>query len=525
MVWDWLDAARYADTNGYQGDPTRSMWFWRDWVIAAMNDNMPYDRFTIEQLAGDLLPNPTQPQLIATGFHRNHMINGEGGRIAEESRVDYVQDRVETTGAVWLGLTLNCCRCHDHKYDPFTQRDYYQLAAYFNSIDESGGADASPHGRPILKVTTPEMEKRIADLKAKEDELAKATSSAELAAQGGLVEWEAKAREAAPATWIWLKPTQAASAEGATTKVVADTDVTLSGKNPSQDDITVTYVEVPAGITGLRLEAVPDPSLVNQGPGRADNGNFVLSELKATWNDKPITLRNARADFEQQGWPAANVIDGKSDTGWAVMPAFGKSHLWTAEVMLPGGASEAGRLVLKLEHRTGNVAHVLGRFRIGVTTAPAAQWNGLPDKVREALAVAADKRNDAQRKEVSDYYLASRPEVVAARQQRDDARKAREQAERDVPSTMIMRDRAQPRDTHVLVRGAWDKPGDKVTHGVPTSLAALPADAPANRLTLARWLVAPENPLTARVTVNRQWQMFFGTGPVSYTHLTLPTKA
>ncbi|MEI9894655.1 MAG: DUF1549 domain-containing protein [Chthoniobacter sp.] len=141
MVWEWLDAARYADTNGYQGDPTRAMWYWRDWVIKALNDNKPFDQFTIEQLAGDLLPEPTRDQLVATGFHRNHMINGEGGRIPEESRVDYVMDRVETTGTVWMGLTLNCCRCHDHKFDPIKQREYYQLSAYFNSIEETGGND------------------------------------------------------------------------------------------------------------------------------------------------------------------------------------------------------------------------------------------------------------------------------------------------------------------------------------------------------------------------------------------------
>jgi mono/diheme cytochrome c family protein len=156
MAWEWLDAARYADTNGYQGDPTRAMWYWRDWVIEALNRNMPFDQFTIEQLAGDLLPEPSRAQLIATGFHRNHMINGEGGRIAEESRVDYVQDRVETTGTVWMGLTFNCCRCHDHKFDPLAQREYYQLSAYFNSIDESGGTDAFPQARPLLSLPTPD---------------------------------------------------------------------------------------------------------------------------------------------------------------------------------------------------------------------------------------------------------------------------------------------------------------------------------------------------------------------------------
>src|SRR5262245_42096968 len=174
MVWEWLDAARYADTNGYQGDPTRTMWYWRDWAIAALNANQPFDQFTVEQLAGDLLPSPTQSQLIATGFHRNHMINGEGGRIAEESRVDYVQDRVETTGTVWMGLTFNCCRCHDHKFDPIAQREYYQLSAYFNSIDESGAGF-----NPTISLSGEGDERRLAELKQAEREANAALRQAE----------------------------------------------------------------------------------------------------------------------------------------------------------------------------------------------------------------------------------------------------------------------------------------------------------------------------------------------------------
>jgi hypothetical protein len=170
MAWDWLDAARYADTNGYQGDPTRPMWYWRDWVIKALNDNMPFDRFTREQIAGDLLANPTVEQLIATGFHRNHMINGEGGRIAEESRIEYVQDRVETTGTVWMGLTLTCCRCHDHKYDPFSQKQYYELAAYFNSIDESGANDAGGLANPVQSIATPEQKRLLGQYSATEQQ-------------------------------------------------------------------------------------------------------------------------------------------------------------------------------------------------------------------------------------------------------------------------------------------------------------------------------------------------------------------
>ncbi|MFM8252693.1 MAG: PSD1 and planctomycete cytochrome C domain-containing protein [Planctomycetota bacterium] len=513
MVWEWLDAARYADTNGYQGDPTRSMYFWRDWVIRAINDNMPFDRFTIEQLAGDLLPSPTQDQFIATGFHRNHMINGEGGRIAEESRVDYVQDRVETTGTVWMGLTFNCCRCHDHKFDPFSQREYYQLAAYFNSIDENGGADAFPLGKPILKVMTPEIAARIEELKKREGDLRAAVTKVEADARPGQAEWE-KSLGSSADPWQPLSWMELSSSGGATLKQADDHSVLVSGSNPAKDDFVLQTKLNLAGVTGFKLEALPDASLVNSGPGRADNGNFVLSEIKVLLNGQPVALKNAQADFAQEGWPAANAIDGKAETGWAVMPQFGKPHGLTLETAAPIGDGAPQTLTVRLEHQTPHVSHVLGRFRLLVTNRPVNAWRSPPDHVKAALAIAAEQRNDTQKKDVSEYYLASRTDVVDARKRADDVKKEREKAENETPSTMIMRERTQPRATHVLKRGAWDQPADAVSHGVPKSLPPLPENSASNRLALAEWLVAPQHPLTARVTANRTWQTFFGVGLV-----------
>jgi hypothetical protein len=289
MVSEWLDTARYADTNGYQGDRTRSMWPWRDWAIAAFNRNQPFDQFTIEQLAGDLLPQPTLPQKIATGFHRNHMLNGEGGRIAEESRIDYVIDRVDTTAATWLGLTLGCARCHDHKYDAFAQKDYYRLFAYFNNVPESGAVDRDGSANPVIELPTSEQSQQLA---AFEEQL-----------------------------------------------------------------------------------------------------KALQSQLAATPEDQK---------------PAREELDKK----------------------------------------------------IKETT-------GQRDNLKKQFAIV-----------------------------------------------MVMEERPQPRDSFVLVRGAWDKPGDKVTAGVPEQFSAAPTDAPANRLGLAKWLVDRKHPLTARVTVNRYWQRFFGTGLV-----------
>lgn len=516
MVWEWLDAARYADTNGYQGDPTRSMWFWRDWAIEALNKNMPFDQFTVEQIAGDLLPNPTRSQLVATGFHRNHMINGEGGRIAEESRVDYVQDRVETTGTVWLGLTLNCCRCHDHKFDPILQREYYSLSAYFNSIDENGGADAHPHGNPVLAIPTPEQEQRIAELKTREADANRARDELGQKLRGKLPEWEKSiAGAAATVTWTALVPEELKSEGGADLAKGEDGSVTASGKNPERDTFVLTLKTKLKSITGLRLEALPDDKFVNNGPGRADNGNFVLTEFKVTLGGKALPLTAVSADYAQGGFPPENAVDGKDDTGWAVASEFGKLH--TAVFAVNGtAASDAAEtaVTVRLEFRSIHISHVLGKFRVSATDAPATALKPLPDNIRAILATAAEQRNDGQKKELTEFFLNSEPALAEARKAVDDARKAREQAEKDVPRTMVMRDRAQPRETFVLVRGAYDKFAEKVTHGVPAVLPALPGDAPPNRLALAKWIVSPENPLTARVTVNRVWQLFFGMGLV-----------
>ena len=245
MAWDWLDAARYADTNGYQGDPTRSMWYWRDWVIDALNSNMPFDRFTIEQLAGDLLPNPTRSQLIATGFHRNHMINGEGGRIAEESRVDYVQDRVETTGTVWMGLTFNCCRCHDHKFDPFTQREYYQLSAYFNSIDESGGTDAYPQAQPGAAHADPRAGTAHCRFESPRSS-GQSSSGPSWSRSCARLSPNGKRRLPKPAAnrptaeWTPLVPEEMTSEAGAMLATASDDAILVSGPNPAQDSFSMT---------------------------------------------------------------------------------------------------------------------------------------------------------------------------------------------------------------------------------------------------------------------------------------------
>ena len=518
MVWEWLDAARYADTNGYQGDPTRAMWYWRDWAIEALNRNEPFDQFTVEQIAGDLLPNPTQAQLIATGFHRNHMINGEGGRIPEESRVDYVFDRVETTGTVWMGLTLTCCRCHDHKFDPITQREYYQFAAYFNSIEESGGNDAGGLANPVLSLASPEQQKKIADLKAAEETAKKERDETEKKVRAAQPEWEkslaAGTGKPMEVTWHVLTPDELYADNGTVLKKQADGSVLASGPNPDKEGIVFIANSKIGALTGFKLEVLPDPSLVANGPGRANNGNFVLSEVSLQGSGKPVDLAAVSTDFQQGGLSGAAVFDGNQESGWAVMPQFGKPHTLIFEARNQVGYGADVLLAFRLDCKSHHIAHTLGRFRLSATTDNLQLLRPTPDKVRVALAKAESARSDAEKKDVTQFYLETNASLTAAKARAEAAKKARETAEKESPRTMVMRDRKEPRKTTILVKGAYNVPGAEVQHGVPARLPQLPADAPKNRLALARWLVSPEHPLTARVTVNRLWAQFFGRGLV-----------
>jgi hypothetical protein len=305
------------------------------------------------------------------------------------------------------------------------------------------------------------------------------------------------------------------SEAGAQIASAPDDAILVSGPNPAQDSFSLTVTIKRQSLTGLRLEALPEAVFPNSGPGRAENGNFVLSEFKVLLDGKPVPLTAVTGDYEQPGFPVSAAVDGKNETGWAVASEFGKPHTALFEAKFPQGIDLANRqFVVRLEFRSPHISHVLGKFRISATDSPAATFRPVPEGVRTALALAPDQRNESQKKEMADYYLNSSAALDEARREAEGARKAREQAEREVATTMIVRDLAKPRDTFILVRGAYDKFGDKVALGVPATLPALAADAPPNRLALARWLVSPEHPLTSRVTVNRYWQLFFGTGIV-----------
>jgi hypothetical protein len=336
MAWDWLDAARYADSNGYQGDSDRTMWPWRDWVVEAFNRNLPYDEFTIAQLAGDLLPDATPEQKLATGFARNHPINGEGGRIAEENRVDYVMDMMETTGTVWLGLTMNCCRCHDHKFDPLTRRDYYNFFAFFNQTPITGGG-GDPQTKPVLEISN----------EAQREQLTKADEEIQRH-----------------------------------TKALEDLEKKMSSSTEEQ-----------------------------------------------------------------------------------------------------GTASSEGKVVLS-------------------------------EKIQAIFKTRLTRRTPEQLNTLEKEFEKSSPEYAAGVKTFRESKDRRDRMARSIPKVMVMEEMPKPRKTFMLDKGIYDKPGEEVSADVPAALPRLPANAPKNRLGLAEWLVAPQNPLMARVTVNRLWQQFFGVGLV-----------
>ncbi|WP_435006856.1 PSD1 and planctomycete cytochrome C domain-containing protein [Tundrisphaera lichenicola] len=341
----WLDGARYADTNGYEKDRDRSIWPYRDWVIRALNDDMPFDRFTIEQIAGDLLPDASTSQKVATGFHRNTMINEEGGIDVEEFRFASLVDRVATTGAVWLGLTIQCAQCHTHKFDPITQREYYQFLSFLNNADE-----------PDLELPEPSIAARRSEIERKIREL-----------EAGLAD---RFPDFDPSpSWEILTPRKATSTAGSSLEIRPDGSIMASGEAPPTDIYEVESEAELGGVTSIRLEALTDSSLPSKGPGRAPNGNFVLVSLTATGPaDQPISLTSASADVSQQGFEVAGAIDRDDATGWAVDAGAGRLNLdhW-ATFRVAGGPLPPGRSLLKfrLDQNYGG-SHNLGRFRLSV---------------------------------------------------------------------------------------------------------------------------------------------------------------
>jgi hypothetical protein len=514
MSRPWLDAARYADTNGYQYDLEREQWVWRDWVIHALNSNMPFDQFTVEQIAGDLLPGATDQQRLATAFHRNHPITIEGGVVDEEYRTEYVVDRVVTTSTVWLGLTMTCGRCHDHKYDPISQREFYSFFSFFNNVPERGLNGFNPKLKVDSPLRSAQSAKAASELATAEEQFEKLwmQNATELSRQ------ERKLTEDVTKQWLTIVPGERRSAGGATLEVQPDQSILATGKNP----VTETYelfVNCETPIHAIRLEALKHPSFVGGGTGRGFNGNFVLSEFQVAASGadsdefKTVKIAEASADYSQNNYNIALTIDGKIDkSGWAV---DGNTKFEDrvaifilAKPLLPDAVK---KVRLQMHHQYGG-SHHIGRFRISLATRPVQV---VPADVDSIVKIEAAKRTAPQKNRLSEY-LAGRfgnAELQSTVARLESLRKQLAAASA-VPATMVMAEMPTPRKTRVLFRGEYDKPRDEVEPGTPAALPPMPDGLPRNRLGLARWLTMPNHPLTARVAVNRFWRQLFGVGIV-----------
>jgi hypothetical protein len=650
----WLDLARYADTTGYEQDSKRTIWPYRDWVINALNADMPFDRFTIEQLAGDMLPEATKDQIIATAFHRNTMQNDEGGTDNEEYRVAAVIDRVNTTMQVWMGSTMGCCQCHSHKYDPFSHREYYQMFAFFNQTADADRYDQEP----LLSTPSPQqqaLKNRLEEeLKKVQDEYNSQVKELTAAQRA----WE----QAVVGDFDWrpVRLTEVHSRGGATCTILDDGSVLVSGERPKTDTYSIRgHIELDR-VTAVRLEALPHESLPEDGPGRADDGNFAISKIqlhqepiRPAENVKYVHIELPRHDYltmsEVQVFRGdENVALGKSATqsstayeGWAKLaidgsthphfatgrsishtafdanpwwevdlgeptrvdrisiwnedahpyrlagavltlldrdrnvvwryqlrfspnltatiivddasPQFAragadserkslaaahaieyqesKSHGWSPEARSDGAhelilgleapiekaAANPLRFVIDQQTRIeGRDGQLLGRFRLYVTDSPAAATAAaVPQPIRRIAQIPPDDRTSAQTETLSKYYQSTVPGLTKLVEQQEDLRR-RLSEELRIDKTPIMKELPpeERRTTRVFNRGSFLNPGEEVTPSTPDVFPPLPADAPRNRLGLARWLVDRQNPLTARVTANREWEQLFGAGIV-----------
>jgi hypothetical protein len=503
----WLDLARYADSDGYEKDGVRPYaYLYRDWVIDAINRDLPFDQFTIEQLAGDLLPDATLEQRKATGFHRQTLTNKEGGVDQEEFRCKATVDRANTTATVWLGLTLGCAECHTHKYDPITQREFYQFYAFFNNANEKDVPAPAPVELAAYQRDKQRWDKEQRRLK---DQLKKHLAGNFDERQS---QWESASSEQR-VEWRALSPYSAQSAQGATLTVENDI-VVASGKNPPTDTYSIWVETNLTNVTGFRLEVLDDPD-PDEGPGRAKNGNFLLSEFSLKFiNSKgeatPIRFINASADAAQSEHPPANAIDGNTATGWSVPPQKNHGHVATFETQQPVSAAE-GKLVFSLVQQYGR-EHTIARLRVYATTS-APPFTVMPTAIAKALATPPEQRTDGQIESLARFYREEiDPETVELKKQV--AAHVRREPKSPDTKAAVLETTARP--THIHVRGDFLRKGDEVPPGTLSVLHPLRAQKQApDRLDLAQWLLDSENPLTTRVTVNHIWKHLFGRGLVA----------
>ena len=510
----WLDLARYADTNGYEKDRDRTMWPYRDWVIRALNADMPFDQFTIEQVAGDMLPNSTIDQRIATGFHRNTMLNEEGGIDPLEFRFYAMTDRVATTGTTWLGLTTGCCQCHTHKYDPITHREYYGLMAFLNNADEPDLNLPDPAAEIRHQKNLAEAEKLLAALPQHWPAENKVKQQASV--EEAFANWFATERPLA-VDWHVMVPSSLKSNLPHLT-VQDDGSIFASGDTTKFDTYELGFADVPAGATTIRLEALPDDRLPAHGPGstyyEGRKGDFFLNEIVVSLDGQPVAIESAshsyaKNQFGKNPVTAALTIDGDYQTGWSAAGRPGERSVavYVLSEPLPAGKT----LDVKMTFGR-HFASSFGRFRLSVSSTSddnvAREWS---PEIERLLQIDDELLTDAQRQQLKNEFLLTAPQLAEHTKKIRDLR--RRPASIDIP-VLAERPSANPRPTFLHNRCEYLQPKDRIDARVPEALHPFPRDVQKNRLEFARWLVSRDNPLTARVVANRHWAAFFGTGLV-----------
>ncbi len=541
----WLDLARYADSHGFQRDDLRDNWAYRDWVIQALNADMPFDQFTVEQIAGDLLPDATESQKIATGFHRCAPTNVEAGSLPEETRVEQVLDRVNTTGAIWLGSTLECCQCHDHKYDPFTLKEYYQLFAFYNNTERE--ADLIKSDTPSsIKFQGPTMplanaardaERNV--LQAEMEQLERQQAARQQTLDGQLEDWAQRiCAEASELPKLHTLEIKHFSSQGTTDshELLSDGAVLLVGGDPpDRDSYQLRASVVCQQVVAFRLDVLQHESLPGQGPGRGDakRRNFVLNDFsievkpRTTGDAKqpPGKARNLRfasanASFSQKNWDVSGAVDEDAKTGWAISPKFDQAHWATFVLSEPIDLTDETELNISLTHSFGQ-SRSMGCFRLSAVTGDV-NLQPIADGVLELASKLSGNSERTERWNAEDrkkLLQACVDQDVESLQRATRIAQLKKRIDASAPdTTLVMVELPQPRTATMFIRGDYKSPGESVLPATPAALHPLSDDSssgPRNRLTLAKWLVSRDNPLVARATVNRWWAELFGHGIVT----------
>ena len=533
----WLDYARYGDSEGWTNDRQRVSWPYRDWVIRSLNKNMPFDQFTIEQIAGDMLPNATLDQKVATGFIRSSMFQSEGGTDPAENNWVAQVDRTSTIGTVFLGSSIGCAQCHNHKYDPFTQQQFYKMVAFFNNVAFVNNATLNDvrdkrllaYVEPTVELPTPEQaQKRDAikvELKKYEDQLAETTP--ELLQRQA--EWE-RNLIAHEKVWEPLRPTRLVSVSGATLTASADGAVLASGKNPDTDTYILEARTPVRDITGVRIEALPDPSLPEGGPGRDYYGNFMLQGVTLEAGSSSAQLAKVRFNEVLTDTPPPEIqyagskikqlwiIDASRKSGTYNVKDEAQARLRAQLVLIPNtpiSIGADGLLRLTIVQTSETKGTNLGRFRISVTSASNPKFVlDIPGDLRPILDMAPGKRTPKQADELTAHYRTVAVDLAPVREKIAGLRKQIEDLHIATAPVLAEDSKVPHPSTYIRMRGAYVSKGDLVEADVPSFLGALPAGVPPNRLGFAKWLVSRDNPLTARVTVNHFWDSMFGRGIV-----------